>query len=428
MEKNIGEIKHLCTGCGICAGMCKHIEIYDDAFGFYRPKVKNSCVECGKCVSVCPAITPYREEDIPFCKDSRLGYDFNTGYYIACYDGYVESNRRNCASGGMCSELLISLLKYQQVDAVYCAVSNDDAHKFYVCGRLTTEEEIRRNARSAYYPIEISEALKSIRNRDEKIAIVCLPCQAKALRLAMKQDLKLRHNIKYIIGLVCGGLPGKAMVEYIAKTKKIEIDEIKKITFREKDDEIRCNNCQLKMYDEDGILKVTSRYHGESFGFAYFNKLFYSESCWVCDDVFAEYADVVFGDAWYKENIPNTLGTSICITRNAELDELICEMGENIHRVDVAKVVEAQRNVSVVGKKKHLSAGFARIYRKKGFSVSNRLEEKLGLKDKIKCQLYLLFFNYNKNLWMDYRMGNISFNTLDQKYHRSVKMKKRIHL
>ena len=104
----------------------------------------------------------------------------------------------------------------------HCAVNNGDPHKFYICSRLTTEEEIRQNTRSAYYPIEISQTVESIRKRDENVAIVCLPCQAKALRLAMKQDKRLESNVKYIIGLVCGGLR-KTMVEYIARAINIKL-------------------------------------------------------------------------------------------------------------------------------------------------------------------------------------------------------------
>ena len=428
MKKSVDEIKHLCASCGVCAGMCKYIEMEDDLFGLYRPMVKEGCIKCGRCVSVCPEIIPYEEADIPFSADSGFKYDSNTGFYLSCYDGYVENHRHDCASGGMCSELLVMLLKRNIVDAIYCAVSHEDSHKLYTLSRVTTEEEIRRNARSAYYPIEISEALDTIRKLDESVAIVCLPCQAKALRLAMKQDLKLNNCIKYIIGLVCGGLPGKAMVEYIAKTNRVDINEIKRITFREKDEDIKCNNCQIKLYDRTGELRVTSRFHGESFGFAYLNKLFYNESCWVCDDAFAEYADVVFGDAWYKENTPNDLGTSICLTRNLEIDKLIRTMGKSIQSVDVEKIIDAQRNVGVIEKKKRQSIGFADVYRNKGYEVSNHIENMLDFKTKIKCRLYILFYNHDKKLWERYKTNNISFSKLDKKYHRSVKLRKRMHL
>ena len=428
MNKNVAEVKHLCTGCGICASVCEFIKMAETPLGLYRPKIGEGCVSCGKCVSVCPEMVPHKDVDMPFNKNEGMDYNINTGYYLACYDGYVSNNRRDCASGGMCSELLVSMLKRKLVDAVYCATSNKDSKKLYVYSRVTTEQEIRRNARSAYYPIEISEAVKSIRMFDEKVAIVCLPCQAKALRLVMKQNPELKRSIRFIIGLVCGGLHGKAMVEYIAKANQVDIDDINRVTFREKDNNIKCNNCQIKLYNKKGELVVTSRFHGESFGFAYFNKLFINQSCWTCDDVFAEYADVAFGDAWYKENTSNVLGTSICLTRNPVIDKLIRVMGESIHPVSATKIIEAQRNVGLIEKKKRLSAGFADLYRNKGYYVCNHIENKLNFKEKIKCRLYLYFNEYDRKLWNRYKANNISFSQLDQKYHCSVRIRKRMHL
>jgi len=428
MKKNINDIKHVCAGCGVCAGICKFIQMHENEFGQYWPKVTDGCVNCGRCIAVCPEINPYEDADISYNVNPEMKYNFNTGYYLSCYDGYVEKRRRDCASGGMCSELLINLMNQHMVDAIYCAVNNGDPHKFYICSRLTTEEEIRQNTRSAYYPIEISQTVESIRKRDENVAIVCLPCQAKALRLAMKQDKRLESNVKYIIGLVCGGLPGKAMVEYIARAINIKLDDITRITFREKDDDVKCNNCQIKFYDRNGCLKGISRYHGEAFGFAFFNKFFSYDACWTCDDIFAEYADIVFGDAWYKENTQEILGTSICLVRNSDLDKIIPEMGENIKPVDVEKLVEAQKNVGVVDRKKNLSAEYANIFRRKGYVISNNIENKLNFKAKVKSRLYILFNAYERKQWKKYKAGNITFSRLDKRLHLSVNIKRRIHL
>ena len=262
--------KQLCVGCGVCAGICNAIQMKSDAYGFYYPDVNlEKCVHCGKCVSICPMRLSEQDKNIlgeECWKDKELPYRKETGYYLGAYEGIVPELRLTSASGGFCTALLCELLNRNLVQSVYCAWQNHDADRFFISKRITTCEELKKCSGSAYYPIEISETVRSIRQNNEKTAIVCLPCQATALRLEMKKDKHLRESVAFIIGLVCGGVPGKGMVEYIASDLDIDIHEVSRITFREKDAGIRCNNCQIKFYQDEREVAV-SRFHGESFGF-----------------------------------------------------------------------------------------------------------------------------------------------------------------
>lgn len=47
------------------------------------------------------------------------------------------------------------------------------------------------------------------------------------------------------------------------------------------------------------------------------------KACDFCDDVFAETADVVLGDAWLPEYVQDSYGTNVVVTRNQDIRQLI---------------------------------------------------------------------------------------------------------
>ena len=54
----------LCQGCGLCAGLCKHIEMET-----LRPTLKDYCmlerdgIDCGKCYQSCPQVLQKKFEE-----------------------------------------------------------------------------------------------------------------------------------------------------------------------------------------------------------------------------------------------------------------------------------------------------------------------------------------------------------------------------
>lgn len=421
--------KQLCVGCGVCAGICNAITMKSDTYGFYYPEVNlEKCVHCGKCVSICPM--RLREQDMNILgeecwKETGLSHRKETGYYLGVYEGIMPEYRPTSASGGFCTALLCELLNRNLVQSVYCAWQNHDADRFFISKRITTCDELKKCSGSAYYPIEISETVRSIRQNHEKTAIVCLPCQAAALRLEMKKDKHLRESIVFIIGLVCGGLPGKGMVEYIASDLDIDIHGVSRITFREKDAGVRCNNCQIKFYQDERQIAV-SRYHGESFGFVYLNHILHNRGCDTCTDIFAEQADAVFGDAWFDENKQNELGTSICITRNPILNQIMRELGAKESNID--RMIQAQSNVGLINKKKTLSNYYRKYFKNQGYAVEAKEENAPKMKTYIRVILNEKLADRNRNAWHRYKSGKLPFDKLKKEWQRNIAWKKKARL
>lgn len=361
--KRIFEIPQICSGCGSCAAGCDAISMEENEVGIYRPKVDDAkCIQCQKCVKLCPmlqenSIEAFRLSDI---KENKMNYSPAAGSYLSCYEGYLDKLRKISSSGGFCTSLLQRLLESGEVDGVYCVGQGRDSKNLYEYRYVTDAEELLRCAKSSYYPVNLEETLEKIRTQQSGVAITALPCAAKAIRLAMKRDKKLQKNIKYIIGLFCGGLPGKEMVHYVAQKNGISVKDIVEIKFREKDPKYRCNNYAMRISTQTGTL--ISHAHGEDFGFAYRNYLFHNTSCFCCTDVFCEWADIAFGDAWFPEYNEDTWGTSVCIVRDETLDRLMKEVcGDTIKEISAERCVKAQENVGLVAKKKRRSRVFRRI-------------------------------------------------------------------
>jgi len=431
--RHVFEKKQLCTGCGVCAGLCKSIKMTETEIGHYIPDLdEEKCVGCQKCSGICPVLQ-HTEITSQINKECFGGsnYKCETGYYLSCYEGRSKEHLKTSASGGLCTAFLEVLLDKGLVDGIYCVGSSSKKDTFYEYQLVTDSKKLRKNSLSAYYPVNLEKVIGQILNYDRRVAIVVLPCQAKALRLAMKKNNVLNRRIKYLIGLVCGGLPGKAMVHYISES--IGVKEVERITFREKSENKKCNNCAVTFYNGDEINK--SHFHGEPFGFAYFNKFFHNEACNICEDIFAESADLAFGDAWYNEYREQIWGTSICLIRNEELKELfdnvLCKIkGVTVKKIDADRLVLSQKNVGVIGMKKKGAPIFSRIYSLLGFKNA-KVREIIKISQIEKVKIYIVSLRklimqcYARKLWGKYKNGNLSFYEIDKKLRMISKLFKK---
>src|SRR3546814_7533354 len=94
-----------------------------------------------------------------------------------------------------------------------------------------TAEEIRRGAKSRYYPIELSAVIDQIRAVPGRYAVLGIPCFIKAINLLRAKDAVLRDRIAFTLGLSCGQLKSARMVESFAW--QMGTDEIGRATCRE---------------------------------------------------------------------------------------------------------------------------------------------------------------------------------------------------
>ncbi len=343
-----------CCGCGVCAGVCPRdcLSVDWDERGCLVPGFtdQSKCNDCGLCLRVCPFAQDSIDEDelgsqcfdgVPDIKKSA-----GLGYYLSTFVGHSSKidQRLSSASGGMATWFLCELLSSGSVDKVVCVHKQHDTGRRFGYSICSTAEEVEQGARSAYYPVELSGVVKYIRNNPGRYAITCLPCHAKALRLAVQALPALRERISCLVGLICGHGVSSLFAEYVMCLACPDVSQPIDITFRIKDSRYTADDYGAECTYNTGkeTIKRTVR-NSEGMGEAWVGHWFTPKACMFCDDVFAELCDVSFMDAWLREYMADYRGASLIVTRSQLANELIENAGgAEVIPIEADRVVHSQ--------------------------------------------------------------------------------------
>ncbi len=321
-----------CIGCGVCAipdNSPFRIEMSE--FGQYKARLDEQRIPT-------PASTAY-DELCPFGSNSlneneigselfkdNCSYDKNLGYYKGTYAGYVGEGtfRNKGSSGGMGTWILYELLRKGLVDYIINVKPEGDKHgtdtPLFSFTVSNTAESMMNGAKSRYYPVELSKVLEHVQKTPGRYAIVGLPCFIKSVRLLQRQNRILAERIQYCIGLVCGHLKSTRYSQSLAWQAGIEPNTLDSIDFRVKDPSAPANRYRTSFSNKNIDTEVPTN---DLFGTDWGAGAFKYKACDFCDDVFAETADVVLGDAWLSQYVEDSAGTNILVTRNGDIHDLV---------------------------------------------------------------------------------------------------------
>jgi len=406
---------NLCIGCGLCAGLCpaNALRMEFNKYGEYNPVEITGCLKnCNLCLQICPFSENEENEGLLakeiFSNTDGIKHRPETGYYLDSYVGYsnINNHRANGASGGMATWILETLLKNNIVDHILCVTPNENPEKLFRFAVFANIDSIRHSAKSAYYPVEMSEVIKQIIKNESRYAIIGLPCFIKGLRLAQKKNNKLRNRIIVTIGLVCGQLKSKCYTRYLAELSGIH-GELKEVCFRGKDSDKPSSN--FYFYSKNKNNNYNKIFFYEGIGKVWNNRWFTLRACNFCDDVFAEMADVTVMDAWLPEYIEDSKGTNLIIVRSPLVHNLIkLATKENqikIEHISINKVILAESGVLNIKRNQlayrlYLAKQAGLIIPTKSVTPSRKIsflnKKEIELKDKMQRlskELFLLYFN-----------------------------------
>jgi coenzyme F420-reducing hydrogenase beta subunit len=321
------------------------------AEGLLEPADEGHCLpKCRRCLDTCPfenhsenesTLAQARYENI-----SGIKHTPETGYYLSAYVGHAAGYRERGASGGMASWFLASLLEKRKVDKVICVRPNGDPARLFAYEVVSSPDEVRAGAKSAYYPVELSQAVGAIMREEKRYAVIGLPCTLKALRLSMLIDKRLRERVVVLAGLVCGQTKSRAFAEYLANSQAIASEHVRSFSFREKDINRPASNCfaRITCAARSACLPWTGLYSQ-----TWLSGEFTPRACRFCDDVFAEVADVAFMDAWLPRYVKDGRGTSIVLARSQEarsiIEEGMAEAKISLLPIAIEEVIASQSGV-----------------------------------------------------------------------------------
>lgn len=376
----------LCIGCGVCAAVCpsKLLNMEWSSQGELVPNISGDCPpKCDLCLAVCPFTGKGPDQDQLAAQRFGLISDMQSrndlGYFLECYVGHALDPviRGRGTSGGMLRILLRTLLEQQVIDRVVCVTagagtSSADLFRFGIFGQSADIESLPS---SAYYPTELSQALRTILadSQDHRYIVVGLPCVLHGVSLAMAKLPRLRRRIAFTIALVCGQLPNRFYTEYLAAAAGASRQELKTVSYRSKVGATTATNYSFVAQRRDKEPTHPVWWHGGA-SRLWTGGYFKHNACNCCDDVFGETADAAFMDAWLPDYVQDPQGHSLVIVRSPLLQPLLHDMvqrGESVlERIGADEVARSQANV--LYKKKWLIQGYLYAAQRAGRWVPSR--------------------------------------------------------
>lgn len=321
-------------------------------------------------------------------------HDAQLGWYRGLYAGHSnDRSREDGSSGGLASWLLAELLRREMVTAVIHvrAVDESGVARFSYC-ISTTQDMVCSNAKTRYYPVELSAVLEQVRRVPGRYAFVGVPCYVKAVRRLMLDDQLLRERIAYALSLFCGHMKSGRFAESLAWQMGVPPDAWKTVDFRRKLAGRPASAYGFAVQPRGNAAeKVTPM--GQLEGYDWGIGVFRLSACEYCDDVVGETADASFGDAWLPAYVNDSAGTSLVIIRHPEL-QAVFEAAKSEGRIALDDCSAQDMVKSQAASFRHRRAGLAyRLWLKDRQKKWRPIKRVQAQRDHI-VPIYRLIFRY----------------------------------
>lgn len=271
----------LCTGCGMCVGLCPYIKEMDEKVAIIE--------RCGRMEGRCYRFCPRTPTDIDALDEMVFGSkraDVVLGSYRSLdmartCDADVQEGGQY---GGVVSALIIHALEQGLIDAALLTGYSERKHVLPRPVVARTREEVLACSGSKYTAAPTLSELSELLKTGEKLAIVGRPCQVTAIRkMQLYDDRPELGNIKLVIGLFClWALDYGRYSSYLGS--QVDLKKIDKIDIPRNDDFIVYTNGDKARVPIDKI------------------KSFVRPTCDLCFDVTAELADISVGSTEWQDD------------------------------------------------------------------------------------------------------------------------------
>lgn len=309
-----------------------------DEFGFLYPSVSSdSCVECSLCESVCPVLSevePKKGEKPVFAAKIKN-----------------KSKRIQSSSGGVFTFLAEKILAQ---NGVVCAARFESPthliHDF--CTRI---EDLDAYKGSKYLQSDMRNcylATKRLLSEGRKVLFVGTPCQIMGLKLFLRKP----YSNLIAMEIVCHGVPSpfawRKYISELCNRKNIDISQIDKIEFRNKDKSWREYNLKISSNGKT-IHKKSLR--KDPYLKAFLRNLFLRPSCHACPAKnFKSGSDIIAGDFWGVDNFHETIdddrGISCLIFNNESLLSWFDSADIELHPTKYEYVLRANKSIEISSK------------------------------------------------------------------------------
>jgi coenzyme F420-reducing hydrogenase beta subunit len=307
----------MCVGCGACAVRTGgKISVTLGRYGVHTADLTAaSGPELRAASAVCPFSDESPDEDeLAAASFGGLPTDDRIGRVLTLHAGRLRNDEELVASssGGLTSWTLARLMERGVADGVIHVGRAEDGRFGYRISHSTGE--LLEHRKSVYTSSTLDQVVSSIRADGRRYILVGVPCFIRAARALTRHDPVLKEQLVYFVGLVCGHLKSTFFAESLAWQAGISPSELESVDFRVKRPGRRANDYAYEARSRSGRVRTrpVRRTIDANWGYGAFQP----EACNFCDDVFAETADVVFGDAWLPQYLDDWRGTNVVVTRD----------------------------------------------------------------------------------------------------------------
>lgn len=379
---------NLCNFCGTCFSACPQ-----DAISFIKNRKNfkflsdpSKCIKCGTCLRVCPGI------GVDFKKLNNFVFqkfpqNKLLGIFKSCYIASSRNKkiRYEASSGGVISSFLVFLLKEKLIDGALVASMNEKNPLEPRVFIARTKNEILSAKGSKYLPVPLNIGIKKITEakRNERFAVVGLPCHIQGVRKMQMVNPQLKEKISICLGLFCGKTVNFTGTKFLLKYWDVKESDVKTIAYRGKG---WPGQMIVKTREGNDVLcKYFDFFNFFNLGF------FIPGRCFLCIDNTNELSDISFGDAWLPDIMSkDKIGSNIVVTRTRKGEALFKQAQDFItyNEIDSKKIIKSMYGFFSKKQSYYFISKFARIF---GFSTP-KYDIKYGKKINLLSFSVLVFF------------------------------------
>lgn len=314
----------LCNRCGSCVGLSGGKIVFENREGKYLPRAIAPIDDASadRMWQACSGKHfDFVEHRKHFYPDAPHFHEY-TGAYQNIYIGYAldEEVRRNAASGGILSAILIYLLQTKKIDGVVTLRMSHQTPWLSEAFIATTREEIMEAAQSKYTISSVNEILPEIEKFAGQLAYVGIPPQVQSIRKLQKANDPAVKNIKYLFGPFYGNTLYFSSIRSFLKTyKEYNYTQIKKLYFRYGE---WPGNMRIEM--ASGRVIELKKFHAN-----YLIPFHVLQNSLYCTDFTNEYTDISGGDAWAPVYEERGKGFSMIVSRSPQGQQILDAMVED---------------------------------------------------------------------------------------------------
>lgn len=313
----------LCNRCGSCAGLSGGKVKFFDREGKYLPKILSELSDDE--VKLIHHACTGRAFDFPgynkkIYTDASHYHNY-LGSYEELYIGHAtqEDVRRNAASGGILSAILIYLLEENRVDGVITTRMSKEKPWLTETFIATKKEEILEAAQSKYIISSVNEILGESQAFEGRLAYVGLPSQVQSVRKLRDTAHPSVKNIHYVFGPFYGNtLYFSSVKSFLRSRGEKDYRQIRKLWFRYGE---WPGNMRVEM--QNGKVIELRKFHAN-----YLIPFHILRNSLYCTDFTNEFTDISGGDAWAPVYEERGRGFSMIIARSKQGHGILKEMAE----------------------------------------------------------------------------------------------------